>query len=167
MARLALTDGITYGFAQRVSRVLLALLAGLAVGMIVGSTRNAFALSVVHGIAPIGTLWINAVRMTVVPEHHDGERADLREQAAVRTELREILGIDQTPLLARVHRWPRAMPQYQVGHLHRLAAIGERLEHLPGVFLAGAGYRGVGIPDCIRDGMAAAESVRLYFDKRG
>ena len=85
----------------------------------------------------------------------------------IRGELREILGIDQSPLLARVHRWPRAMPQYQVGHLHRLAVIGERLEHLPGVFLAGAGYRGVGIPDCIRDGMAAAESVRLYFDKLG
>ena len=94
--------------------------------------------------------------------HTDTELIDL-----VRMELREILGIDQTPLLTRVHRWPRAMPQYQVGHLHRLAAIGERLERLPGVFLAGAGYRGVGIPDCIRDGMAAAESVRLYFDKRG
>jgi proton glutamate symport protein len=52
---------------QRVSRVLLALLAGLAVGMIVGSTRSPFALSLVHGIAPIGTLWINGVRMTVVP----------------------------------------------------------------------------------------------------
>src|SRR2546423_11545466 len=52
---------------QRVSRVLLALLAGLAVGIAVGSTRSAWALSIVRGIAPLGTLWINAVRMTVVP----------------------------------------------------------------------------------------------------
>jgi oxygen-dependent protoporphyrinogen oxidase len=80
-------------------------------------------------------------------------------------ELREILRIDQTPLLARVYRWPRAMPQYEVGHLGRLAAIGERLDHLPGVFLAGAGYRGVGIPDCIRDGIEAAGQVHRYFDK--
>ena len=80
-------------------------------------------------------------------------------------ELRAILGIDQTPVLTRVYRWPRAMPQYRVGHLGRLAAIGARLEHVPGVFLAGAGYRGVGIPDCIRDGIAAAENVGRYFDK--
>jgi proton glutamate symport protein len=52
---------------QRVSRVLLALLAGLFVGIAVGWTRNSLALSIVRGIAPVGTLWINAVRMTVVP----------------------------------------------------------------------------------------------------
>jgi proton glutamate symport protein len=52
---------------QRVSRVLLALLAGLGVGIAVGWTHNAWALSALHAIAPLGTLWINAVRMTVVP----------------------------------------------------------------------------------------------------
>jgi oxygen-dependent protoporphyrinogen oxidase len=57
------------------------------------------------------------------------------------------------------------MPQYHVGHLGRLAAIAGRLDRLPGVFLAGAGYRGVGIPDCIRDGIAAADSVCGSFDK--
>ncbi|MEK7797342.1 MAG: protoporphyrinogen oxidase, partial [Nitrospirota bacterium] len=59
----------------------------------------------------------------------------------------------------------RAMPQYLVGHLDRLAAIEERLARLPGVFVAGAAYRGVGIPDCIRDGLGSAERVRAYFDK--
>jgi proton glutamate symport protein len=52
---------------QRVSRVLLALLAGLVVGTAVGWMGNALLLSIVRGVAPIGTLWINAVRMTVVP----------------------------------------------------------------------------------------------------
>jgi oxygen-dependent protoporphyrinogen oxidase len=93
------------------------------------------------------------------------ERSDTELVELVRAELRLILEIDQSPILARVYRWPRAMPQYRVGHLGRLAAIAERLEHLPGVFLAGAAYRGVGIPDCIRDGIAAAEDSRRYFDK--
>ncbi len=93
------------------------------------------------------------------------ERTDQELIELARDELRLMLGIDQAPMLARVYRWPRAMPQYQVGHLDRLAAITERLARLPGVFLAGAGYRGVGIPDCIHDGIAAAEDVCRYFDK--
>jgi oxygen-dependent protoporphyrinogen oxidase len=93
------------------------------------------------------------------------ERTDKELIALAQDELRAILGIDQAPVLDRVYRWPRAMPQYRVGHLQRLAAIEERLERIPGLFLAGAGYRGVGIPDCIRDGMATAENVRRYFDK--
>src|SRR4051812_1669862 len=52
---------------QRVSRVLLALVAGLVVGIIVGATGSAPGFRLLHIIAPIGTLWINTVRMTVVP----------------------------------------------------------------------------------------------------
>src|SRR4051794_10065859 len=52
---------------QRVSRVLLALVAGLVIGIIVGATGSVGGFRVLHVIAPIGTLWINAVRMTVVP----------------------------------------------------------------------------------------------------
>jgi oxygen-dependent protoporphyrinogen oxidase len=49
------------------------------------------------------------------------------------------------------------MPQYAVGHLGAVEAIERRLETAPGLFLAGAGYRGVGIADCVRSGEAAAE----------
>ena len=94
------------------------------------------------------------------------ERPDDEIVALVRGELRAIMGVAEEPVLAKVYRWPRAMPQYLVGHLDRLAAIEERLTRLPGVFAAGAAYRGVGIPDCIRDGLGAAERVRAYFDKR-
>lgn len=52
---------------QRVSRVLLALVAGLVVGIIAGATGSTWALKALHFIAPLGTLWINAIRMTVVP----------------------------------------------------------------------------------------------------
>jgi oxygen-dependent protoporphyrinogen oxidase len=79
--------------------------------------------------------------------------------AAVRGELRALLGIASTPILVRIHRYRRAMPQYAVGHLDRVAAIDARVAALPGLALAGAAYRGVGIPDCVRSGEAAADTV--------
>ena len=74
----------------------------------------------------------------------------------VRKELKQILQIEAEPLFARVYRWKSAMAQYTVGHLERL----DRIEHLtlalPGLSLAGNGYRGIGISDCIRSGFDAA-----------
>ena len=69
------------------------------------------------------------------------------------------LGVSADPVLSRIHRWPRGMPQYVLGHPERLARIGSALARHPGLALAGAAYRGVGIPDCIESGEAAAESV--------
>ena len=69
------------------------------------------------------------------------------------------LGIDARPMLARVHRWPLGMPQYVLGHLERVERIDAALERHPGLALAGAAYRGVGIPDCIHSGEEAARSV--------
>ena len=74
-----------------------------------------------------------------------------------RAELREALGITAAPALARVFRWPKAMPQYHVGHLARVETIERRVAALPGLDLAGSAYRGVGIADCVRSGEAAAE----------
>ena len=55
-----------------------------------------------------------------------------------------------------VYRWPHAMPQYRVGHLDRVEAIERAVDRLPGLVLAGGGYRGVGISDCVRSGETAA-----------
>jgi oxygen-dependent protoporphyrinogen oxidase len=79
--------------------------------------------------------------------------------ATVRRELESLVGIAATPVLARVHRHPRAMPQYAVGHLDRVATIERRVAALAGLELAGAAYRGVGIPDCVRSGETAADAV--------
>jgi oxygen-dependent protoporphyrinogen oxidase len=76
--------------------------------------------------------------------------------AIVRGELASILGIHDEPRFARVYRWPRSMAQYVVGHHQRLLAIQERLRHVPGIHLAGNAYSGIGIPDVIRTGEAAA-----------
>ena len=54
--------------------------------------------------------------------------------------------------MTRLCRFPRQSPQYEVGHLQRVASIEERLASVPGLFLAGSGFRAIGIPDCIADG---------------
>jgi protoporphyrinogen/coproporphyrinogen III oxidase len=74
-------------------------------------------------------------------------------------ELTPLLGITGDPHLARVFRWPRATPQYIVGHRARVEAIEQRLAATPGLYLTGSGYRGTGIPDCIADARAVAQRV--------
>lgn len=77
--------------------------------------------------------------------------------AMVRNELREILGITAEPLFTRLYRWEQSNPQYDVGHLDRVAALPGLCPQ--GLFLAGGAYHGVGIPDCINDAKQAAQRV--------
>ncbi|MGA2011322.1 MAG: protoporphyrinogen oxidase [Solirubrobacteraceae bacterium] len=79
--------------------------------------------------------------------------------ARVHTELAEVMGLRARPLEARVVRFERALPQYRVGHLDRVAGIDAALAALPAVALAGAAYRGVGVGACIRDGRRAAAAI--------
>jgi oxygen-dependent protoporphyrinogen oxidase len=74
----------------------------------------------------------------------------------VRRELRQILSIDAGPRFIRVYKWKGAMAQYGVGHLERLERIDATCGQIPGLFLAGNGYRGIGVPDCVRSGSEAA-----------
>jgi protoporphyrinogen/coproporphyrinogen III oxidase len=77
----------------------------------------------------------------------------------VARDLREIAGITASPKFLRIHRWPRSMAQYTVGHAQRLAEIETRVQAIPGLRLAGNAYEGIGIPDCIRLGKRAAEAI--------
>jgi oxygen-dependent protoporphyrinogen oxidase len=79
--------------------------------------------------------------------------------AIVRNELQQILGLRAAPLFARVYKWKSAMAQYGVGHLERLDRIERLYRQIPGLALAGNGYRGIGVPDCIRSGQEAAKQV--------
>jgi oxygen-dependent protoporphyrinogen oxidase len=79
-----------------------------------------------------------------------------------REELRLTLGITTEPALSRVFIWERAMPQYVMGHSTRMERIEAALENLPGLALAGNGYKGIGIPDCIHSGELAAEKILDY-----
>jgi oxygen-dependent protoporphyrinogen oxidase len=85
---------------------------------------------------------------------------------SVRDDLRSMLGIDSEPELAKLYRWTKANPQYDVGHLDRVRIIEEGLSRHPGIFIAGAAYHGVGVPDCVRSGTRAAEGAMDYLKSR-
>ncbi|HET8580331.1 MAG TPA: protoporphyrinogen oxidase, partial [Nitrospiraceae bacterium] len=84
----------------------------------------------------------------------------------VRAELRTMTGIVSEPTYLEVNRWERGMPQYTLGHLDRLEEIKIALGGYKGLYLTGSAYRGVGIPDCIRDGRDTAGEVIRYLAAR-
>ncbi len=86
-------------------------------------------------------------------------RDDAELVALARAELREVLGVADSPRFARVARWVDAMPQYTLGHRARVARVAACVAAHPWLALAGNAYQGVGIPDCIRSGEAAADRV--------
>ncbi|MBX2998620.1 MAG: protoporphyrinogen oxidase [Caldilineaceae bacterium] len=92
---------------------------------------------------------------------HMMERDDTEIALAAQQELRDLIGIDSAPTFHRVFRWWQAQPQYDVGHLDRMAAIDASLP--AGLNLIGTAYRGVGIPDCVHQGKEAAEGVFAYL----
>lgn len=82
------------------------------------------------------------------------------ETAAVaRMELARILGPLPEPQVTIVRRWPHSLPQYGVGHLKRMEELEARVRNLSGLSLLGNGYRGVGLPDLVRDARAAARQM--------
>ncbi|NWJ46704.1 MAG: protoporphyrinogen oxidase [Chloroflexi bacterium] len=72
-------------------------------------------------------------------------------------ELKKLLGIEATPVISRVFRWINANPQYEVGHLDKVANI--KATCPPWLVLAGADFEGGGIPDCIRTGRESAKQA--------
>ncbi len=91
------------------------------------------------------------------------ERSDRDLAAAAARDVESASPLGSEPEATKVVRWPRSMPQYEVGHLERLARIDGALSPLPGMFLAGSAYRGVGVADCVRQGGEAAERVRAFL----
>jgi oxygen-dependent protoporphyrinogen oxidase len=111
-----------------------------------------------EGRAPAGRVLMRCfVGGALQPELLDQDDAGII--AAVRKELSDLLAVRGEPSLTRITRWDRAMPQYRVGHLAKLARIDELLAPHKSLFLAGNAYRGVGIPHCIKSGEDAAERV--------
>jgi len=81
-----------------------------------------------------------------------GDAAEL--EALARRELAALMGLTATPVLSRVFRFERASAQMRVGHASDLRDVRERLASAaPGVRVAGGGYDGIGIPDCVRQGL--------------
>lgn len=82
----------------------------------------------------------------------------------VRDELSQIIRLTAEPLFTRVFKWKGAMAQYGVGHLERLQRIESLRQRHPGLALAGNGYNGIGVPDCVRSG---AEAVKTLLQALG
>jgi len=92
-----------------------------------------------------------------VPDLLKYSEAEL-EKVALR-ELKDILGLELAPRFVRVFRWSQALPQYETGHLDRVAEIQTRLKALPGLSIIGNSFYGVGIPDCIKSARQAVERI--------
>ncbi len=87
-------------------------------------------------------------------------RSDEEIVKAVLHDLKQIMDIDGEPEFYRVTRWKQAMPQYNVGHTYKIMKIKEDIRrNLPGLHLCGAGFEGVGLPDCIDQGEAAVKRI--------
>lgn len=86
--------------------------------------------------------------------------------AAARADAERTLRITADPLLTRISRWDGAMPRYTTGHLGRVAAIEAAVTAWPAVTVAGASYRGVGLPDCVTQGGAAATRMGEWLGTR-
>ena len=126
-----------------------------------------------RGVSLMAATWVSSKWPQRAPRGHvllrgflggarDGaalERADDDLIDCVHRDFRKLLGVRGAPVVARAYRWPRLNPQHEVGHLARLAAIDARLDRLPGLRLIGAAFGGVGLPDCIAQGRAAAASA--------
>nr|WP_313786575.1 protoporphyrinogen oxidase [Paenibacillus larvae] len=78
----------------------------------------------------------------------------------VKEDLHDLMGVTAEPLFYEVTRLYKSMPQYPVGHLDAIRRLRRDLrEHMPGVFVTGAGFEGVGLPDCIRQGRDTAKEL--------
>ncbi len=82
---------------------------------------------------------------------------DAELSRVVQADLRLMMGITAAPVVQRIYRWPQASPQYDVGHLQRVAALQAACP--AGIYLTGSAYLGVGLPDCIAQGKATAQTL--------
>jgi oxygen-dependent protoporphyrinogen oxidase len=112
----------------------------------------------------VATTWLGAKFPHRAPQGKSVARCflageDEPDTEAIYRELSDLSGLRARPIFHRVWKWPRSMAQYTVGHAARIAEIQSHIATTPGLHLAGNAYNGIGIPDCIRSGKRAAESI--------
>jgi oxygen-dependent protoporphyrinogen oxidase len=111
-----------------------------------------------YGSRAVVRCYVGGVGDEDVLEASDDELLD----ACVR-HLAAVLDLPERPESSSVVRWLRAMPQYEIGHVERVAAIRRSLP--AGIFVVGSAYDGVGIPDCVRGAGETAEQVLAHLDR--
>jgi protoporphyrinogen/coproporphyrinogen III oxidase len=121
--------------------------------------------SIFPGRAPDGTVVLRAMcggwhRPEVVAWNNE------RLLLAVREELSQAMGVRAPPIFHHIVRWDRAIPQYHLGHLERVASIEQRAARYPGLFLTGNAYHGVAINDCTEHAAVTAELVVKFLSTK-
>ena len=130
-----------------------------------------------EGCSTLGTLWDSSIFPHRAPEGKVLLRSmmggatnptaiDLSDRAVqqrTQADIKASMGITADPDFVRIFRHPRAIPQYTVGHSRRLAAINDRLQHYPGLFLTGNAFYGVGLNDCVNASNQVVEAVMKFL----
>lgn len=86
--------------------------------------------------------------------------------ALMREEVATTVGIAAPPLFTRVHEWPAGIPLYTPAHEASVRTLEESLASVPGAFIAGSAFHGIGVPDCIASGERAATAAVAYLSER-
>lgn len=92
-------------------------------------------------------------------EHLVEKMPDEELFALVQSELKITMGITATPLVRRIFRWPKGNAQYDVGHLDRVTQMEQLAATIPGLYLTGSAFRGIGLPDCIKSALTTVEGL--------
>ncbi len=133
-----------------------------------------------EGLRMLGALWTSTIFPERAPEGQVlvrvmvGGARDRKVQAVpdeellreVAAEVARVLGADGEPAFSRVFRHARAIPQYVLGHAAMLRQVEAQLAELPGLFISGNAYRGVGVNDCVRNAWPTAEAVLDCLSRR-
>jgi len=128
-------------------------------------------------IRVLGTVWNSSLFPGRAPEGHalltsfvggttDPAAAKLQPQrlvSLVHREISPLLSLKSEPAFSNVTIWPRALPQYHLGHAERLAAIAKLLQRFPGLWLAGNYLRGPSVGSCVEQALAVADDVRAML----
>ncbi|UOR13190.1 protoporphyrinogen oxidase [Halobacillus amylolyticus] len=100
----------------------------------------------------------------------DQEVVDLSDEEIIEIALKDLnqtMDITAKPEFSLVTRWYNAMPQYFVGHKERLNEVEEHMRNeLPGIYLAGGSYNGIGLPDCIDQGETAVQNILQHLNMK-
>jgi oxygen-dependent protoporphyrinogen oxidase len=121
-----------------------------------------WASDIFEGRAPAGGLLITVM----IGGAHDPAAVELKDESLIalaRADLERTMGLLVAPYFSRIIRHPRGIPQYDVGHVARLAAIDRRLEAFPGLWLGGSALRGISVNSCVSEAPRLAEAALEFF----
>ena len=100
----------------------------------------------------------------------DTEALDMEDNTLIeklKDELATLTGVKADPVSTRVTRWPYSFPQYELGHGEKVNAIRQQVAvEMPGMFLAGSPFKGIGLSACIRDGIDQARKAKNFLMQR-